>query len=457
MPKQVSHSQLVALVKFLNNHVSRQLFDDICFAMEVDPDNIPGDTLKGKIRELVLYANRHLQMDDFFEAFLAVWEGGEVDLTPYGYEPKGKEQPPSPSPAVPDSPSDGPAFVNFDLRVGARREDGRYPVEVTHSPAGEMRNPVLQTFPLDDPEFTDLIAFLNSLIASGQDAKVLGRKMRDLLFPGEVWQMFYASYTKSQAENKRLRVRLRIDPPELSRLPWEYVYDDTFQFLGLNRDTPIMRYVAEPFAPDNTKAPRPLRILLAMAAPQDQAPLNLSEEEARIRKALEPLGDQVMLHVIPHTTAGRLHAALADGYHVLHFLGHGAFENGMGALVLEDDEGNSRQMDADQLMILLRNTAVKVVVLNACQTAAHGTEDALSGVAPALVRAEIPAVVAMQFPVPDKTALGFARDLYRFLAKGQPLDLAVTEMRIGAFINGADRYFWGIPVLYMRSPDGRIW
>jgi hypothetical protein len=108
-------------------------------------------------------------------------------------------------------------------------------------------------------------------------------------------------------------------------------------------------------------------------------------------------------------------------------------------------------------MTLMGDTGVKVVILNACKTAAHDARDAIMGVAPALVRAEIPAVIAMQFNVPDKTALGFTRDLYRFLAMGRPLDSAVTEMRIGAYIGSSDKYFWGIPAIFMRAPDGVIW
>jgi hypothetical protein len=108
-------------------------------------------------------------------------------------------------------------------------------------------------------------------------------------------------------------------------------------------------------------------------------------------------------------------------------------------------------------MTLMGDTGVKVVILNACKTAAHNARDAIMGVAPALVRAGIPAVIAMQFNVPDKTALGFTRDMYRFLAMGRPLDSAVTEMRIGAYIGSSDKYFWGIPAIFMRAPDGVIW
>ena len=124
---------------------------------------------------------------------------------------------------------------------------------------------------------------------------------------------------------------------------------------------------------------------------------------------------------------------------------------------MENSTKTSDPIDADQLMILLRRRNIKLVILNACKTAAQSSHQALAGVAPALVKAEIPAVIAMQFNVPDNTALGFTLDLYRSLMGGLPLDEAVTEMRIGAYISGEDKYYWGIPTLFMRSPDGMLW
>ena len=65
--------------------------------------------------------------------------------------------------------------------------------------------------------------------------------------------------------------------------------------------------------------------------------------------------------------------------------------------------------------------------------------------------------MAMQFEVPDATSLLFSRQLYTSLVLGKPLDQSVTEMRRAAFIDTEDMVFWGIPVLFMRAPDGVIW
>jgi hypothetical protein len=294
-------------------------------------------------------------------------------------------------------------------------------------------------------------------VGKANDAVELGKKMKSLLFPGEVWNLFFASRSTMKQAGKGLRIRLRIDPPELSTLPWEYCYDDSFRFFALQRETPMVRYVAQNFAADNLSAPNPMKVLLAIAAPKNQAALNVDEEVKRVEENLAWLGDRVQLKVEKHITAEKLHGALGWRPHIFHFIGHGVIEGGKGALAFENIFGQTQLVDADQLMTLMGDTGVKVVILNACKTAAHDARDAIMGVAPALVRAEIPAVIAMQFNVPDKTALGFTRDLYRFLAMGRPLDSAVTEMRIGAYIGSSDKYFWGIPAIFMRAPDGVIW
>jgi hypothetical protein len=348
------------------------------------------------------------------------------------------------------------AYENFDLRIRRKLADGRFPIEVTGNPENiEMDDAVLQTFPLDDYDFTDLVGYLEDLVARAADAKELGGMMRELLFPPEVWEIFFANLNSMRRQGKGLRIRLRVDAPELSRLPWEYCYDKDFGFFALKLETPIVRYIRRPFESKSILAPNPLKVLVAISAPSDYEPLKVDQEEKRIRDVVELMGERVELTVLSHATDERIRAALTSRPHIFHFIGHGTVEDGQGVLVLEDRFGQSDLRDAEQMMVMLAGKGIHVAVLNACKSAAGNAHDAFSRVAPALVKAEIPAVIAMQFSVPDEVALGFTRDLYLTLMSGFPLDMAITEMRIGAF--NADKYFWGIPSLFMRAPDGVLW
>ena len=454
MTQKLTHEQQKGLVRFLQGRFSISELDDLCFEYGVDPEDIQGSTKTAKARELVLYVDRRMQADALFKSILAIRQNEKIDLTPYGYSSTAGNGSPKESPETKVDTVLPMQFENFDLRVG-RGSNDRYPVEVTRNPNGNEMFPVDQPFDPSDYDFADLVSYLEALVAKGSDAVEVGQKMHKFLFPLEVEKIFFANRQSMRDQGKGLRIRLRVDAPELSALPWEYCYAD--EFLALKRDTPLVRYIPRSFAADELDAPNPMKVLVAIAAPKDQAPLSVKQEEARIRKTLAFMGDRVQLTVIPNATAQQLQGALAARPHILHFIGHGTVANGRSSIILEDGTGKSAPLDADQMMYLMGNTGVKVVILNACKTAKQDARDAILGVAPALVQAEIPAVIAMQFNVPDKTALGFTRDLYRYLVSGFPLDTAVTEMRIGAFIGANDRYFWGIPVLFMRAPDGVIW
>src|SRR5262249_29190926 len=83
--------------------------------------------------------------------------------------------------------------------------------------------------------------------------------------------------------------------------------------------------------------------------------------------------------------------------------------------------------------------------------------DPFRNAAPALIRAQIPAVVAMQFTVPEEATRAFATEFYRALAEGFPIDACVTEGRKAVMnATGLGRADWGIPVVYTRAQDGKL-
>jgi hypothetical protein len=63
-------------------------------------------------------------------------------------------------------------------------------------------------------------------------------------------------------------------------------------------------------------------------------------------------------------------------------------------------------------------------------------------------------VVAMQYEITDKAAIEFSRDFYEAVADGLPVDAAVTEALAAVSVDSMLE--WGTPVLYMRSPDRRL-
>jgi hypothetical protein len=167
----------------------------------------------------------------------------------------------------------------------------------------------------------------------------------------------------------------------------------------------------------------------------------------------------VELTVLESATLGALLKVLRNGqYHVLHFIGHGGFDDRSddGVLAFQSETGTRHLVSGHDLGTLLYDhTTLRLAVLNACEGARASAADPFGGVAQSLVRQRIPAVVAMQFEITDEAAIVFSHELYMALLDGYPVDAALAEARKVIF-TGDNDIEWGTPVLYMRARDGRV-
>ncbi len=379
----------------------------------------------------------------------------KLDLTPfYADLPEQKHRTVAASPPA----SQERVYHNFDVRIRGKNINGRYPIEVKNNLFGKSSD-TEQTI---NPNATYFVELINSITPSSKQKadeekiRELGRYLHELLFPDRVKWMLFDSITHVAEKGDGLRIRLQIEPPELQKLPWEYCYSDDFGYYALRLDTPIVRYEKRPFTSQSLPVPSPLKVLVVVSEPHDKDDLNVEKEVQIISNILGLMGGNVQLEILKNAEISRMRRALNKNPHIFHFIGHGEQRgNNAGTLTFEDKFGGSHEITGEQLMVQLRGLGIKTIILNACKTAGSGTQNAFGSVATALIRAEIPAVIAMKFNIRDDVALGFTRDLYSGLVAGQPLDTAVTNMRIGAHTLGESH--WGIPTLYMHSPNGKIW
>ena len=332
-----------------------------------------------------------------------------------------------------------------------------FPIHVVQSPCGETRQPVWQENKLRLPACQHVLDYLEELIAEPEEVELLGRSLHAFLFPAEIDELFHRCRNDGE---RGLRIRLRVDPEELSLLHGNSAStqppDNTWPS---QRQTPIVRYIAEGFAaPTTLTMPHRVKLLVVLAAPCDQPELDMSARKQASVRRLQNVPAE--LTVLRHATIEKLHDALLDVEpHILHFSGHGVVNDGLGALALEKPgTGLTDPLTPRQMRGLLNRMGITLAVLNACETARHNSRDALMGVAQALVREEIPAVIAMQFLLSETVSLLFTRRLYEFLFRGDPLEKILTETRVGIDMNTEqDHVSWGIPVLFMRSKDGFLW
>jgi TPR repeat protein len=127
-------------------------------------------------------------------------------------------------------------------------------------------------------------------------------------------------------------------------------------------------------------------------------------------------------------------------------------------LLLEEPDGRPHLVSGTVFATWLTDEPLRLVFLNACKsgtTATTGSAHPFAGVASALIRGGVPAVVAMQFPITDDAATEFARTFYERIAQNFPVDGAVAEGR-KALYSDEERAEWATPVLYLRGKDGRL-
>ena len=344
-------------------------------------------------------------------------------------------------------------YLSFDLRIGEwNAQTHRGVVEVLFSPSGEGRRfPFLLEL--------DVTSVLRSLSNDPSQARRLGRLLANTLFRHEIALAWYESYQIARERKSGLRLRLHIESWELSRLPWELLFDTRAdEFMAFDERISLARYIRLNSAPPTLRQSTTLRILAVAASPVDEPPLGWQNEIALLREAVAPLVrlGRVRLDTCEHATRERLHVALVESHpDVVHFVGHGEYDltEQQGYLVMEDERRQSVYMNATEVARLLRRYGTNAVILNACESA----RGIWAGLAPTLVRADIPAVVAMQWPIEDRAAITFAKSFYRTLASGRTIDECVSEGRVAMDTASPHSIMWAAPVLFIRSLDGQLW
>jgi tetratricopeptide (TPR) repeat protein len=298
----------------------------------------------------------------------------------------------------------------------------------------------------------------------------VGKELFRALVRGEVAGLFHSSLGALRGPNQGLRINIVINPrrPELAslqRLPWELLcHPETEDFLCLSRHTPVVRSLeAHRERRPAPARPRRLRILAVAANPTGCPPLAVERERANLEAAWKGQESSVEIVFLDRGGVEEIRQAfLAQPFHILHFMGHGEFdeESSEGVLFFERSDGSVQPFEGRRLAQLLHDfESLRLVVLNACHTAeAVGTDgpNPFAGVASSLVMGGVPAVVAMSGPVSDLAAVAFSRTFYQRLAAGDPLEAAVTEGRLAIQRAEPEDGAWATPTLFLRSPDGRL-
>ena len=364
-------------------------------------------------------------------------------------------------------PSSLMRYQDFELEISRNGTESDYIAKV-RSLHGEAQQP----FSLPDVvTLENLILKMRKFSRSSraancpevQAASRFGELLFSNAFGGEISNLLKSCLDQTSNDNG-LRIKLILqDAPELSALPWEFLYLPTKRdFLAHSPATPIVRYLKHAEAIKPLVVTLPLKLLVVIASPTDKARLDTEAELQTLEQALADLVTDGTLQItwLEHATVAKLAQTLEDdGFHLLHFIGHSYFDDKLseGALILENAAGKSHYYDASRLKVLLHDHhTLRLVVLNSCEGAMSDEKDPFSSIATTLMLAGIPAVIAMQFEISDAAAISFATVFYKWLAKGTAIDEAVGKARKHLFAVEGNNVEWGTPVLHLRAKDGLL-
>jgi hypothetical protein len=325
---------------------------------------------------------------------------------------------------------------------------GVYRIQVLSSPAGEGSG----TFAIPTRRLHP-------------DPEVTGANLYSELLKERVGELFAESRGMlSGCPANLLSIKLRIDPEDpklapIASLEWETLFDPMRHlFLSLSDNHCIVRELDAPAHRRTLKFPSFIRILSVISNPRDATPLDVDLERRKIEDACKGVSGVAVTFLKEPTIAALRRALLTSeadgGFHVLHFAGHGNWSaaEGQGYLLFETTDGLRHPVSAFVLADLVaRFKTLQVIVLNACDTGVSmpGAKNPYAGVAEALILRGFPAVLAMQSRVSDQAAIAFSGSFYEYLAKGYPLEKAVTEGRLA--IRRIPSVEWKVPVLFLRT------
>ncbi len=180
------------------------------------------------------------------------------------------------------------------------------------------------------------------------------------------------------------------------------------------------------------------------------------------RAAIEAAGCEILPG---NTTLDRL-AVLSGRNDIVHILSHGLYRDGTASLCLENDEGGFFKAEDQAIAALIAGLAKKprLMYLSACQSAMQDADDLAApgtrklhpmvGLAPKLVEAGIPAVLAMQDLVEVALAHNLSAEFYKRLLDSGEVDRSLSEARLGVYKK--DSKFWAVPALFLRLKQGRL-
>jgi len=247
---------------------------------------------------------------------------------------------------------------------------------------------------------------------------------------------------------------LLVLPDSLAELPWELLYDPQYvdgqgflacrrPFVRLNdgiAETPLL--LIEP----------PLRVLLLLASPPvpgESTPIDVESIRADVEEAVYEMRKAGFLHLLIEdlvTPRQVEHHLVHFRPHIIHYIGHGEYDQVDGGRILwEDEQGKELWLPAKSMAGFLRSRDLIAVVLHACETARSNARAEVASLASILAQAGLPAILAQQANFTYKSTPLASQAWYEELRAGK--DMASALLAVRQALIQEDRLDWAVPIL----------
>ncbi len=305
------------------------------------------------------------------------------------------------------------------------------------------------------------------------DPESYGKELTRQVFYDQMVRAFYHRIKAVvEAHCLVLRLLIRVDESavELHGLRWELLRDpETGVLVSASENILLSRLMASRGSRRGRLRPRAkIKALVAVAAPSNLgdyllSPLDHEDEIDRARSQLKGVAVTIAGEGKP-LTLNRLVADLREGVDLLYLVCHGKLKENEQTqafepfLYLEDEVGEVAVVKGTELTARIEGLRRRpsLVVLASCESAgndAKGTLASQASIAPRLVEAGVPAVLAMQGWITLETVKQAMPVFFAELARDGQIDRALAVAR-GTVRGKLDSW---VPVLYMGLKSGQIW
>ena len=293
-------------------------------------------------------------------------------------------------------------------------------------------------------------------------ARRFGERLFEALFQGDVAYVLDRTMAAAQEQGVGVRIRLSMDlhgegMTEVASLPWELMWPKDQRAAPRVEPDPARPLARHPRSrPSRSPSSRRSGSCSSCRTRRGPRRSTWTRSAPGSTRIWGPLPDVKVDSCAP-VVSELLDKLRESDYHVIHYMGHGQFDQatGRGALVMAKEDGTRDLVSGEDLGLYLRDELrlLRLVFLNACKTGTTGVRQRRRSVRGDRdladpgggARRRRDAVSHLR-----QAAITFSETFYQSIAKGDPVDVAMAEGRKKLWrLDG-----WATPVLFLRSKDG---